>query len=79
MMGVSEEEIQAARQTGPDRYAEIQASLPWPEQLQPTELLGAVQDVMELLNHGLSHCFCCVGYCFALVTNTRLFNEIPTC
>jgi hypothetical protein len=29
MMGSSEEEIQAARETGLSRYAEIQASLPW--------------------------------------------------
>jgi hypothetical protein len=29
MMGASEEEIQAARKIGMDRYAEIQASLPW--------------------------------------------------
>jgi len=31
MMGAAEDEIQAARQIGLDRYADIQASLPWPE------------------------------------------------
>lgn len=31
MMGAAEDEIQAARQIGLDRYADIRASLPWPE------------------------------------------------
>ncbi|MFJ2279747.1 hypothetical protein ACIOUG_01250 [Pseudomonas sp. NPDC087803] len=31
MMGADESEIQVARQTGLDRYAEIQADFPWPE------------------------------------------------
>lgn len=31
MMGAAESEVQVARQTGLERYAEIQACLPWPE------------------------------------------------